>query len=181
MDDVTKMMLDDDIKQSRQIFSQYPNDLNRLEGLFNMLVLRYNDIIDGLSDGLEVVTVFEGEEKTTEKYKNNVRKVIQRLEMFRANNYSNEAVKEYFINEGVEGRLYDLSFEDTRKVILNMNGLGNSEREEILTNIDKIQKIVESKNTKKGKWCALKPYVIWISGKDVNIAMLILPLVLRIN
>lgn len=181
MDDVTKMMLDDDIKQSRQIFSQYPNDINRLEGLFNMLILRYSEIIDGLSDGLDVMTVFEDGKKTAENYKNNVRKVIQRLEIFRANNYSNEAVKEYFINEGVEGRLYDLSFDETKKAILNMNGLKNSEKEEILIKIDEIREIVESTNTKRGKWCALRPYVIWISGKDVYIAMLILPLILRIN
>jgi len=181
MDDVTKMMLDDDIKQSRQIFSQYPNDQNRLEGLFNMLILRYSEIIDGLADGLEVITVFDSEKKKTENYKSNVRKVIERLEMFRANDYSNEAVKQYFIKEGVEGKLDNLSFADTRKAVIDMGGLNSAEKEEILVKIDEIREIVESQNTKPAKWCALRPYVVWSSGKDVNVAMLILPLILRIN
>ena len=55
MDEITKMVLDEDLVHSRQLWNQYGNDEKRMSGLFDMLIMRYKDIVDGIADGLEVV------------------------------------------------------------------------------------------------------------------------------
>ena len=62
-----------------------------------------------------------------------------------------------------------------------MSDISPNEREEIIMKIDDIESIVSSVTTKKNKWYALRPYIVWASGKEVNIAMLILPLIMKIN
>ena len=181
MDDVTKMMLDDDISHSRELWDKFGDDPKRMGGLFDMLIMRYKDIVDGFADDLEVVSSFDSGKDVAERYKNNVHKLINRLEIFKDCGYSNEELARHYINEGVEGTSYNLSFNETRSVISGMKIIKNSEKEEILSKIDNIESIVMSVDTKRNKWNQLRPYIIWITGKDVSIAMLLLPLIMKIN
>ena len=181
MDEITKMVLDEDLVHSRQLWNQYGNDEKRMSGLFDMLIMRYKDIVDGIADGLEVVSGFDNKEQRTQVYKNNVHKVIVRLEAFKDCGYNNDELVKHYVTEGVQGHIYDLSFNETRDIINHMSDISPNEREEVIMKIDDIESIVSSVTTKKNKWYALRPYIVWASGKEVNIAMLILPLIMKIN
>ena len=137
--------------------------------------------MEGLADGLDVISVYDSSAEKAEVYKSNVHKVIRRLEAFKDSGYSNESMVQHYVNEGVQGRAFDLSFNETRDIINKMEDLSPLERDEIITKIDEIESITVSVNTKKNKWHALRPYLIWASGKDVNTAMLIIPLLMKIN
>ena len=181
MDDITKMMVDDDIAHSEDIWNKFCNDPKRMAGLFDMLIMRYKDIINGFSDDLEVISAFDSNKDMVKSYKDNVKKLIDRLKIFKECEYSNELLAKYYVDEGVKGFSYDLSFNETRKIITEMNNLNKTEINDILNKIDEIEEIVISVDTKKSKWEALRPYVVWTTGKDVGIAMLILPLIMKIN
>ena len=62
-----------------------------------------------------------------------------------------------------------------------MQDVTKEEKEEIIGKIDEIESITNSVNTKKNKWYALRPYLMWVSGKEADIAMLVLPLIMKIN
>jgi len=181
MDDITIMMIDEDLVMARQIWNQFGNDEKRMSGLFDMLITRYKDIIDGISDGLEVISMFDSEASKRETYKNNVHKVIVKIENFKNCGYSNVELAKHYLTEGVNGEIYNLTFNETRDIILNLEEISQKERDEIIMKIDEIESIVSSLETKKSKWYALRPYIVWASGKEVNIAMLIIPLIMKIN
>ncbi len=181
VDDITKTMIDEDLVHSRQLWNQYGDDAKRMSGLFDMLILRYKDMVDGIADGLDVISSFDTTEQKADVYKNNVHKLIIRLEAFKDCGYSNESLARHYVNEGVHGTVYDLSFNETRDIINKMDDISKEEKEEIIGKIDEIESITNSVNTKKNKWYALRPYLMWVSGKEANIAMLILPLIMKIN
>ena len=53
--------------------------------------------------------------------------------------------------------------------------------EEIMEKLAMIEEICSLPLTRKKKWDKLREYIVWISGKDVKIAMKLLPLFLKIR
>lgn len=72
-------------------------------------------------------------------------------------------------------------FENTRNEINDMPGLTYDETKEIIKKIDEIQKIVNSKDNKKKKWELLKPIAKWSLDKSVDVALSLLPLIMKIQ
>ena len=181
MDEIAMMMLDDDIMECTEMWNKYSFDAQRMSGLFDMLMLRYSDIIEGFSEGLEVVTAFEDKSLKSELYRKNVKLLLTRMENFRKNGYSNEGLKEFYINTGVKGGIMDITFNEGRKMVMENEYMSEPEKNEIINKFDEMETIFLAPDTKRNKWEKMRPYVMWATGKDADTAMIILSLVIKIN
>jgi len=74
-----------------------------------------------------------------------------------------------------------VSFEAVKRQIECMSGLSDSETKETLEKIDEIQAIVELKEPKKTKWQKIKPILVWLADKSVDVGIAVLPLLLKIG
>lgn len=74
-----------------------------------------------------------------------------------------------------------ISFEQASKQVEEMTSLTNEETEEILDKISEIQRVVESKDSKKSKWEQIKPVLKWLADKSYDLGKTILPLLLKIE
>ena len=63
----------------------------------------------------------------------------------------------------------------------DLASLSLGEREEIMEHMDAMEMICSRVMTQKEKWEALREHLVWLSGKDVTVAMKLLPLFFRIN
>lgn len=75
----------------------------------------------------------------------------------------------------------NITFEQVRSQIEDMTSLTDKETEEILTKISALEEIIGSKEKKKIKWKKAKSILAWLADKSFDVAMTILPLLLKIN
>lgn len=174
-------VVDEDILYCKSVWSKYSHDAEQMESLFNAMLFKYVDVIEGFADGMEVISAYEEKAKIAEALRNNVDLIIKRLEIFKAFGYKCQSLRDYYLAEDVSGCAVNVGFNDARRLLCETTRLGVLEKKEIVDKIDEIEDICISVDTKKAKWDKLRPYVIWASGKDVEIAMLILSLVQKIN
>lgn len=73
-----------------------------------------------------------------------------------------------------------LSFEFVRTQIDNNTSLTEEQIKEAKGKIDEIEKIIKSGESKKNKWEKVKPILIWLADKSVDIGTALLPLLLKI-
>lgn len=52
---------------------------------------------------------------------------------------------------------------------------------EVKQKIDEIESVVKSNDRKKNKWKKLKPVLLWLADKSVDIGTAVLPLLLKIQ
>ena len=76
---------------------------------------------------------------------------------------------------------FEADFTTVRLDIGMMECLSRSEREDIMGHLDAMENICARVMTKKEKWEALRAHLVWLSGKDVTVAMKLGPLFFRIN
>lgn len=74
-----------------------------------------------------------------------------------------------------------VSFENTKQQVEEMTGLSESDTAEVLDKIDQIKDIVEQKASKKTKWQKIKPILLWLADKSVDVGCALLPLVMKIS
>ena len=74
-----------------------------------------------------------------------------------------------------------ISFEDVKRLVKDMTGLSEGETDETLSKIDEIKSIVEQNESKKTKWQKIKPILIWLADKSVDVGCALLPLILKIG
>lgn len=180
MEDIRKMV-DEDIAYGRKVWEEASYDSDRMEGLFHMLLTKYIERINGFSKGLRVIQPYDDTAERAEISRRNVRTLLERLQGFRENGYSNEGLLEYYIRRERQELDMDADFTTVRLEIGMMDGLRRLEREEIVSHIDAMEEICAQPATKREKWELLRAQLIWLSGKDVTVAMKILPLFFRIN
>lgn len=75
----------------------------------------------------------------------------------------------------------NVTFEQVRSQIEDMTSLTDEQTEEILNKISEIEATVNSIGTKKSKWEKIKPILTWLADKSFDVAMTILPLLLKIQ
>ena len=61
-----------------------------------------------------------------------------------------------------------------------MTSLTNEETEEVLAKISEIEEVVKSNDKKKTKWEKIKPVLVWLADKSLDIGTALLPLLLKI-
>lgn len=67
-----------------------------------------------------------------------------------------------------------------REKIEDMTSLTNEETEEVLAKISEIEEVVKSNDKKKTKWEKIKPVLVWLADKSLDIGTALLPLLLKI-
>lgn len=75
----------------------------------------------------------------------------------------------------------DMSFNMAREMINSMTALTNEEIEEIQKQINELEEIVSSKDSKSKKWSKARDVIKWVADKGVDVGIALLPLVLKIS
>ena len=177
-------MVDEDIAYCQEVWKKYSHDRDQMEVLFYKLLYTYIDKIENLSEGLGVVSPYDKSSGMADTYRQNVRKLIHRLELFRENHYSNQGLWERYLeaeNEKVDNGGVAMDFNQARLFIMEREELPEGQKNEIIDHIDEIEEICNRIEPKKNKWDRLRPHLIWLSGKDVSVALQILPLFMRMK
>ncbi len=176
-------MVNEDIDTSRSILRDYSHDKETMEKLFNYLLFKYIEVVKNIADGLAVISPYSNTVEMTSIYRENVEKIIKRLEMFKGNGYSNRGLLEYYIECENQNNNID-STASISDIIIDIGMMDNIpifEKEEIIRKLQEIDEISSRLETKSKKWELLRPYVLWLSGKDYGVAIKILPLFLRLR
>lgn len=171
-----KRMVNNDIEYCKKEWDNYSFDWERMGRLFDKMIHKYINIIDGFDKDLKVISAYEKKNNSGDTYRDNLRLIISRLEAFRDNGYKNEGLlKEN--SKGFNIRPYDRTeFDSVRLTMDRCEKIGKKEKEEISQKLDEIETVCTSAAEPTEKWNRLRPYVVWLSGKSLNIASYILPL-----
>ena len=175
-----RTMVDEDIAHAEAVWDASSYDSEAMEALFGLLMEHYKEEIDGFVKGLRVIQTYEGSADMAEVYRENVKVMMERLKGFRENGYSNEGLMEYYMMLDRQELDYEADFTSVR-LDLGLMEISRSEREDIIRHLDEMEEICSQVMTKKEKWEALREHLVWLSGKDVAVAMKLLPLFFRIN
>ncbi len=171
-----KRMVNNDIEYCKKEWDNYSFDWERMGRLFDKMIHKYINIIDGFDKDLKVISAYEKKNNSGDTYRDNLRLIISRLEAFRDNGYKNEGL----LKENIRGfniRPYDRTeFDSVRLIMDRCEKIGKKEKEEISRKLDEIETVCTSTAEPTEKWNRLRPYVVWLSGKSLNIASYILPL-----
>lgn len=74
-----------------------------------------------------------------------------------------------------------ISFEEVRKQIEDMTSLTEAQTKEALDKVSEIESVVNGTESKKTKWEKIKPILTWLADKSFDVAMTILPLLLKVQ
>lgn len=184
-------MVDEDI-QKCILFEKNSHSYQEKKLLFIELVSKYSAHIAGLGDGLVGYNpasnryIFEYPEESD--LKDNIIAIKFKLIAFKNNDYRNTKSIDDNPNLHVTNTLtatqsqsITISFEDVKRKIRDMTGLTEKETENTLAKIDEIKAIVEKNEPKKTKWKKLKPILVWLADKSVDVGCALLPLILKIG
>lgn len=176
-------MIENDFAQYEIVWTQYYNDKDIVEALFLMLIGHYIDRINGFAEDIEVLSGYETIEQQVEVCRKNILLLIERMKLFQKNNYSNDGLLDLYVKQENEKDIItvEMDFTATKLSISLMEGIPSLEKEEIVRKLGEMEQICNLPLTRKRKWDKLRQYVVWISGKDVKIAMKLLPLFLKIQ
>ena len=171
-----KRMVNNDIEYCKKEWDNYSFDWERMGRLFEKMIHKYINVIDGFDKDLKVISAYEKKNNSGDTYRDNLRLIISRLEAFRDNGYKNDGL----LKENIRGfniRPYDRTeFDSVRLTMDRCEKIGKKEKEEISRKLDEIETVCTSAAEPTEKWNRLRPYVVWLSGKSLNIASYILPL-----
>lgn len=175
-----RTLIEEDLQHSQEIWESYSHDKEKLGELFQLLLQHYDGKIDGFDEDLWVIQDREDCADMAEVYRKNICHLLERLEAFRDNGYSNEGLMEYYIRKEQKDIDYSADFTSVR-ISLGMADLPAREKEEIMMKLDEMEEICAQVVPRSKKWQSLREYLIWLSGKEADVAMEILPLFFRIN
>lgn len=173
-------MVDEDIAHAETVWDESSYDSEAMERLFFRLMEKYADVVEGFTKGLRVMQPYEGTAQKAAAYRENVSVMLERLRGFQENAYSNEGLLEYYLQKERQELNFEADF-TTVRLEIGMMELPLAEKEDIMSHLDEMEEICAKVMTKKEKWEELRGSLVWLSGKDVTIAMKILPLFFRIN
>jgi hypothetical protein len=175
-----RIMVDEDIALAKAVWAASSYDSEVMGELFYHLMERYQDEIEDFMKGLKVIQSDEDTAELAEIYRGNIRVMMERLKGFRGNGYSNEGLMEYYIARDRQELNFEADF-ITVRLELGLMEISQGEREDIMRHLDEMEEICSLVMTKKEKWEEMRKHLVWLSGKDVAVAMKLLPLFFRIN
>lgn len=176
-----RTMVEEDIAHAEAIWKESSYDSEKLERLFHLLLEHYAEKIEGFVRGLHVVQPYDATADRAEIYRQNVSLLMDRLKGFRENGCKNEGLAEYYIRRERQDIDKNADFTATRLKLGMLPELNRLEKEEIMAHLDEMEMICAQAIPKKEKWEALREHMVWLSGKDVRVMLLMLPLFFRIN
>ena len=159
----------------------YGHDVEKMRALFEKMLVKYEDVIEGFTKGLRLVQPYEKLLQKTEDYRENVKLLLFRLQVFYDNGCTNEGLIEYYMAlEHIEINR-EADFNDVRFTLGRMEGVSACEMNEIMEKLSEMEEIISKVEPKEKRWEELKPYLLWLTGKNANIALTILPLFFKIS
>lgn len=173
--------IEEDISKSTELLKQASYDIDQMSKLFHYLMSSYESVIDGFCSGLRISQPFDSAADQAKVYNSNVALLIDRLIGFRENRFDNTGLMEYYLKKDYSKIAVDVNFHDLRMDIGMFNKISHLEKQEIITKIGEIEEICSKVAFKKEKWELLREYMVWLSGKDVDVVMKVLPIFLQIN
>ena len=75
----------------------------------------------------------------------------------------------------------NITFEQVRAKIEDMTSLTDEQTKEALDKLSEIKSVVNGEGSKKSKWEKVKPVLVWLADKSFDLAMAMLPLLLKIQ
>lgn len=75
----------------------------------------------------------------------------------------------------------NITFEEVRNQIEEMTSLTEEQTEDILKKVDEIESVIKENSSKKSKWEKIKSVLVWLADKSFDVAMTILPLLLKVQ
>lgn len=178
-----QQMIEEDLEQCEIVWTQFYDNKETMESLFLMLISHYIDRINGFAENIEVLNGWEKVSQQIEICRRNILLLIERIKLFQQNGYSNEGLLDLYLKQEREKEIITIEtdFSAVHLSISMMNELSSTEKEEIIQKLEEIEEICSLPITRKRQWDKLRQYVVWISGKDVRVAMKLLPLFLKIQ
>lgn len=176
-----KDIVDKDIDVCEKSMTSGSVEENYIE--YKRIRAKYEGIIDNFNSG----TIRNWGDDGGSAVRQNLKIFKEKLELFKAMEYKNcrsdISPKVSITNNNTNSNTIDIniSFEQARKNIENMTALPDSEVEEILTKVDELERIVQSKDRKTKKWENAKEIIKWIADKGVDVGIALLPLLLQIQ
>lgn len=180
-EDLNKMV-EEDIAYCEREWKQYSHLLEKMEELFDRMLFKYAPIVKGIDKDMKVISSYESGNRLAEVYRNNIKILVGRLQDFLICDCDNKKLEQFYIKRDNpnQGTAVSWSFHECRKAILEMDTLTTKEREHIIDKLDEMESICLRPISKKDKWDRLRPYVVWLSGKDLKVALEILPVFLKL-
>ncbi len=178
-----QQMIEEDLEQCEIVWTQFYDNKESMEALFLMLISHYIDRINGFAENIEVLNGWEKVSQQIEICRRNILLLIERIKLFQQNGYSNEGLLDLYLKQEREKEIITIEtdFSAVHLSISMMNELSSTEKEEIIQKLEEIEEICNLPITRKRQWDKLRQYVVWLSGKDVKVAMKLLPLFLKIQ
>lgn len=184
-------MVDQDIMKC-ELFEKEIHSYQEKKLLFLELISKYSAHIAGFGDGLEgyqaASHTFLTHYQEEGEFEHNILAIKFKLIAFKNNGYRNSKNIDDNPNFTVNNTLtanqtqtVTISFEDVKRLVKDMTGLSEGETDETLSKIDEIKSIVEQNESKKTKWQKIKPILIWLADKSVDVGCALLPLILKIG
>ena len=175
-----RTMVDEDIAHAEAVWEASSYDSDVMEVLFFRLVEHYAEEISDFLKGLRVIQSDADAADLAEVYRENIKVMLERLKGFRENGYTNEGLLEYYIAKDHQELDFEADF-TTVRLEIGMMALSYTEKEDFMQHLDEMENICAQVTTKADKWEAMREHLVWLSGKDVSVALKILPLFFRIN
>ena len=176
-----KQIVNNDIELCKTEWENYSFDWERMRRLFDTMVHKYGSTIRDFDNGLNIISGEGDKNALGDTYRANVSIIIKRLEAFKANSYKNEGLYNQELNEYNIFRYDRSNFDEVRMFLDMVEGLNDKDKIEISENLDEIEAICISDKSPLDKWEELRPYVIWISGKNLMLASHVMPLMMLIR
>lgn len=176
-----KRMVNADIDYCKKEWEEFSFDWERMGDLFEKMIYKYTGIIDDFDKEMKVISSYEKKNKSGDTYRDNVSLIINRLERFRDNGFKNEGLNNE-LNPEHRIMFYDKSeFDEARLFFERSERLTDEQKAEMLQKLDEIDEICSSDTHPTEKWNRLRPYVMWLTGKNLIIVSHILPLIMLLE
>lgn len=176
-----KRMVNNDIDYCKKEWEDYSFDWERMRDLFEKMIYKYTGVINDFDRDMNVISSYEKINKSGDTYRENVKLIIRRLEGFKDNGFKNEGLNNE-MNPEHNIMYYDKSeFDEARLFFERSVHLSDEQKSEAVQKLDEIEGICSSNIQPTEKWNKLRPYVMWLTGKNLIIVSHILPLVMLLE
>lgn len=185
-----KRDIDKDINSIKEVLSN--KNIDEILKIHKYMDSKYQSKINtwglsqyGWSDDLGFAYELIGESGMSENLENMIGKLegykqdldLRVYEMF--NGKSSSGVKIYNNNKNTNTNTITntVNFNAVVQNIKDNESLTEEQTEEALQKIEELKTIYESKDSKKTKWAKVKPIMIWLADKSVDVGIAFLPLI----
>lgn len=149
--------------------------------LHTRLISKYGNIIDGFKDNLKSLFYDDSGSYVQQNIETIRQKLILFKEMEYKNVYSENESGIVVNNTNQMTANINITFAEVKHKIENMTALSDPEIEEILEKLNELESIVNSKERKTKKWEKAKGIINWIATKGVDVAMTVIPLLMKVG